>query len=158
MARGEELTFVQKRFLVVRLACFDTPTQAAKAFKEEYDIELARNRVSYYDPTTKGGGGLADDLKQLFAETRERFLADLDNIAIAHKAVRLRSLNRMLEVAESRGQFQVAISVLEAAAKERGDFHTNERKHRLSGPDGAPLPATPPAVVTIIQLPDNGRG
>ena len=50
MERGEELSFVQKRFLVQRLACFDTPTIAAKAFKEEYDVELKRNRVSYYDP------------------------------------------------------------------------------------------------------------
>jgi hypothetical protein len=33
MERGEELSFIQKRFLVQRLACFDTPTVAAKAFK-----------------------------------------------------------------------------------------------------------------------------
>jgi len=95
MERGEELTFIQKRFLVQRLACFDTPTVAAKAFKEEYGVELKRNRVSYYDPTTKMGAALAEDFKKLFFETRKQFLEDLESIPIANKAVRLRRLDRM---------------------------------------------------------------
>jgi hypothetical protein len=95
MERGEELTFIQKGFLVQRLACFDTPTVAAKVFKEEYGVELRRNRVSYYDPTTKMGAALAEDFKKLFFETRKQFLEDLESIPIANKAVRLRRLDRM---------------------------------------------------------------
>jgi hypothetical protein len=95
MERGEELTFIQKGFLVQRLACFDTPTVAAKVFKEEYGVELKRNRVSYYDPTTKMGAALAEDFKKLFFETRKQFLEDLESIPIANKAVRLRRLDRM---------------------------------------------------------------
>jgi hypothetical protein len=63
MERGEELSFVQKRFLVQRLACFDTPTAAAKAFKEEFGVELKRNQVSYHDSTTRMGASLAEEFK-----------------------------------------------------------------------------------------------
>jgi hypothetical protein len=158
MERGEELSFVQKRFLVQRLACFDTPTIAAKAFKEEFGIELKRNRVSYYDPTTKMGAALAEDLKALFFETRKHFLEDLESIPIANKAVRLRRLDRMAAAAEERGNLTLAADLGERAAKEVGGAYTNKHQHELTGKDGKDLPASAPAQVTIFALPDNGRG
>jgi hypothetical protein len=120
MERGEELSFVQKRFLVQRLAYFDTPTVAGKAFKEEFGVELKRNRVSYYDPTTKMGAALAEDFKTLFFETRKQFLEDLESIPTANKAVRLRRLDRMANVAEDRGNLVLAADLGERAAKEVG--------------------------------------
>ena len=36
MNRSAELGFVQKRFIVQRLACYDTPLAVVKAFKEEF--------------------------------------------------------------------------------------------------------------------------
>jgi hypothetical protein len=158
MERGEELTFVQKRFLVQRLACFDTPTIAAKAFKEEFGIELKRNRVSYYDPTTKMGAALAEDFKALFFETRKRFLDDVESIPIANKTVRLRRLDRMAAAAEERGNLVLAADLGERAAKEVGGAYTNKHQHELTGKDGKELSATPAAQVTIFALPDNGRG
>jgi hypothetical protein len=151
MASSEELTFVQKRFLVQRLACFDTPTVAAKAFKEEFGIEVKPNRVWYYNPTTKFGAALADDLKAVFEKTRKEFLADLDSIPITHKAVRLRHLNRQLQHFSDRNAAPVVLGILEATAKEVGGVFTNEQKHEHAGKDGKELPA-PVAAVTIIQL------
>jgi len=119
MERGEELSFVQKRFLVQRLAYFDTPTVAGKAFKEEFGVELKRNRVSYYDPTTKMGAALAEDFKTLFL-TRKQFLEYLESIPTANKAVRLRRLDRMANVAEDRGNLVLAADLGERAAKEVG--------------------------------------
>jgi hypothetical protein len=158
MERGEELSFIQKRFLVQRLACFDTPTVAAKAFKEEYGVELKRNRVSYYDPTTKMGAALAEDFKKLFFETRKQFLEDLESIPIANKAVRLRRLDRMAATAEERGNLVLAADLGERAAKEVGGAYTNKHQLEHTGKDGKDLPANAPAQVTIFQLPDNGRG
>jgi hypothetical protein len=158
MERGEELTFVQKRFLVQRLACFDTPTIAAKALKEEFGIELKRNRVSYYDPTTKMGAALAEDLKALFFEPRKHFLEDLESIPIANKAVKLRRLDRMAAAAEERGNLVLAADLGERAAKEVGGAYTNKHQLEQTGKDGKDLPATPAAQVTIFALPDNGRG
>jgi hypothetical protein len=154
MARGEELNFIQKRFLVQRLACFEKPSAVAKAFKEEFGFELQLNRVTYYDPTTKAGAALADELKTIFFETRKANLADLDGIKIFHKAHQLRALDRALDLAESKGHVAMVIPLVEAAAKIAG---TVVSKHELTGKDGKDLPAAPAAVVTIIKIPDNGR-
>lgn len=139
MARGEELNFIQKRFLVQRLACFDGPTEAARAFKEEFGFDLARNRVSYYDPTTKGGAALPDDLRAIFEAARKAFLADLDSIPIANRAVRLRHLQKQLEFFSGKNAAAIVLQLCEAAAKEVGDVHTNRLKHELSGPKGKPI-------------------
>ena len=92
--------------------------------------------------------------KALFEETRKTFLEDTATIAISHRAVRLRALQRMSEKAEMQGNMVLAASLLEQAAKEVGDSFTNRRE--LTGKDGKDLPA-PTAPVTIFQLPDNGR-
>jgi hypothetical protein len=155
MALREELPFLLKRAIVQRLACYETPTEVAKAIKAEFDIELSLQRIQYYDPNTKAGQALAPDLKALFAETRKAFLDDLDSIPIANKAVRLRHLQKLIDFFAPKNAAGIMLEVMEAAAKEVGNAFTNERKHKLSGPNGEPLPA---GSSTVIILPDNGRG
>jgi hypothetical protein len=41
-----------------------------KAVKEEFDIEVTRQRVHFHDPATRNGRALNEDLKTLFFETR----------------------------------------------------------------------------------------
>lgn len=158
MAPREELPFLVKRAIVQRLACYDTPTQVAAAIKEEFDLDLSLQRISYYDPTTRAGTALAEELKAIFAAARERFRNDIDAIPIANLAVRVRRLDRMAKAAEEKGNLALAAELGERAAKDIGGANTNERRHKLSGPNGEPLPTAAPAQVTIIQLPDNGRG
>jgi hypothetical protein len=158
MEKHEHLSFVLKREIVQRLARFDTPGQVVKAMKADYGIDLSPQRVQFYDPTSKNGAALSDDLKALFGETREKFLKELDNIPIYNRAVRLRRLDRMATAAEDRGNMVLAAQLLEQAAKESGGAFTNKHQHELTGKDGKDLPAAAPAQVTIFQLPDNGRG
>jgi hypothetical protein len=113
--------------------------RCGKAFKEEFGFEVLRNRVAFYNPTTKSGAALAEDLKTIFAETRAAFLADLDSIPITHKAVRLRHLNRQLEHFADRNAAPIVLDILEAAAKECGGAFTNQRKVELTGKDGGPV-------------------
>ncbi len=56
--------------------------------------------------------------------------------------------------AEDQGNMVLAAQLLEQAAKEMGNAFTNRRE--LTGKDGKDLPA-PPAMVTVYELPDNGR-
>lgn len=156
MSKSDELNFALKRFIVQRLACYDTPSQVVAAVKADFAVELTRQRVHYYDPTKKLGAALDPTLKAFFDDTRKAFLADLDNIPIANKAVRLRHLQRQVEFFADKNAAMIVMALCEAAAKERGGAFTNEHKHKHMGPNGEPLPP-PPAVVTIC-LPDNGRG
>lgn len=143
-----------KTFIVQSLACFDSPSVVAKAVKAEFDIEVSRQLVESHDPNKVAASGLAARWRALFEETRKTFLEDTSQIAISHRAVRLRALQRMAEKAEAQGNMVLAASLMEQAAKEVGDSYTNRRE--LTGKDGKDLPAvTTP--VTIFQLPDNGR-
>lgn len=154
MAKAK-LTHEQQTYAVQALACFDSPSVVAAALRKDYGVTITPQSIEGYDPTKKAGSGLSVKWKALFEETRKTFLEDTATIAISHRAVRLRALQRMSEKAETQGNMVLAASLLEQAAKEVGDSFTNRRE--LTGKDGKDLPA-PTAPVTIFQLPDNGRG
>jgi hypothetical protein len=144
-----------KTRIVQSLACFDTPSQVAKAIKADFGVDISAQACEAYDPNKVAGQKLSERFRLLFAETRKAFLEDTSQIAISHRAVRLRALQRMSEKAENGGNMVLAASLLEQAAKEVGNAYTNRRE--LTGKDGKDLPAST-APVTIFQLPDNGRG
>jgi hypothetical protein len=158
MATSEELSGPVKAFIVQRLARFDMPSQVVKAVKEEFGLEVSRQRVHFYDPTTKAGRALHPELKELFFEAREKAKQDLDSIPSYHKAIRLQRLDAMINTAMERGNLVLASQLLEQAAKESGGAFTNKHQHELTGKDGKDLPAQQAAQVTIFALPDNGRG
>jgi hypothetical protein len=149
MEKREELPFLVKRSIVQRLARFDTPSEVVKAVKEDFGLDLTRQRVSYYDPGTKAGAALDPDLKALFDETRKAFLEELDTIPIANKAVRLRHLQKQLEFFSGKNAAGIVMALCEAAAKEVGGAFTNKLKHEHTGKDGGPIRT----VATIV--PDN---
>ncbi|MGU3496362.1 DUF2280 domain-containing protein [Xanthobacteraceae bacterium A53D] len=155
MAKAKLNTEV-KSFIVQALACFDTPSVVVASVKREFGLEVSRQLVESHDPTKRAGRDVATRWAELFTATREAFLADTAAIAISHRAVRLRAIQRMAERAESAGNLVVAAQLHEQAAKECGDAYSNRHKHEHTGKDGKDLPA-PPAPVTIFQLPDNGR-
>jgi hypothetical protein len=158
MPTSEELPGPVKAFIVQQLACFYGPSQVVKAVKEEFGIEVSRQRVHFYDPTKRAGRALNEELKALFFETREKAKQDLDSIPSYHKAIRLQRLDAMITTAIERGNVPLAAQLLEQAAKESGGAYTNKHQHEHTGKDGKDLPASAPAQVTIFALPDNGRG
>jgi hypothetical protein len=143
-----------KTFVVQSLACFDSPAVVVKAVKAEFDVVISSQAVEAYDPTKKAGRKLSQRFRVLFEETRKTFLEDTASIAISHRAVRLRALQRMADKAETQGNMVLASSLLKQAAEEVGGSYTNRRE--LTGKDGKDLPV-PVSPVTIFQLPDNGR-
>jgi hypothetical protein len=153
MAKAK-LTDEVKTYIVQALACFDSPSVVAAAVKKEFSVEASRQLVESHDPNKKAASGLAPKWRVLFEETRKTFLEDTASIAISHRAVRLRALQRMADKAETQGNMVLASSLLKQAAEEVGGSYTNRRE--LTGKDGKDLPV-PVSPVTIFQLPDNGR-
>ncbi|KNY13099.1 hypothetical protein AKG11_30990 [Shinella sp. SUS2] len=150
-----KLTREQQTYVVQALACFDTPSVVVASVKKDFGVTLSPQLVETYDPTKKAGRNVAARWKALFEETRKTFLEDTASIAISHRAVRLRALQRMADKAEGQGNMVLASSLLKQAAEEVGGSYTNRRE--LTGKDGKDLPV-PVSPVTIFQLPDNGRG
>lgn len=131
-----KLTEQQKTFIVQRLACYDTPTAVVEAVKEEFGLELTRQWVHQYDPTKVAGRQLSKKFVELFNETREAFKASTADIAVSHKSVRLRRLERMADKAEAMRNYALAAQLLEQIAKEMGDHYTNLRKVAPTDPTG----------------------
>jgi hypothetical protein len=136
MAKGKLSQHVQT-FIVQSLACFDTPSVVVDAVRKEFGETITRQSVEGYDPSKKAGSKLAEKWKALFEETRKTFLEDTATIAISHRAVRLRALQRMAEKAENQGNMVLAANLMEQAAKEVGDSFTNRRA--LVGADGGAI-------------------
>ncbi len=152
---NQKLTREQQTYAVQALACFDSPAVVVAALKKEFGVAISPQAVECYDPTKKAGRNIAARWKALFEETRKTFLEDTASIAISHRAVRLRALQRMADKAEGQGNMVLASSLLKQAAEEVGGAYTNRRE--ITGKDGKDIP-TPVSPVTIFQLPDNGRG
>lgn len=153
MPRPNTLPVEVQTFIVQGLACFDTPSVVAEAVKKEFGLVVTRQRVETYDPNKRCAKKLGHRWRELFEVTRKTFLEDTSEIAISHRAVRLRAIQRMAQKAETVGNMALAAQLYEQAAKEVGDAYTNRRE--VTGKNGAPLPVAPAAV--IIGLPDNGR-
>lgn len=130
------LTDEIKQFIVQQLACFDTCSQVAKQCKEEFGIDIERGHVNAYDPTKRQGQQCAKKWKELFAETRKRFLEDTSTIPIANQAFRLTKLNELYEKVAKQGNTSMAASLLEQASKETGGMFTNRQKIEHTGKDG----------------------
>ncbi|MFK3971171.1 DUF2280 domain-containing protein [Pseudomonas sp. NPDC087358] len=117
-----------KAFIVQALACFDTPSQVSAAVREEFGVEVTRQKCESYDPTKRAGRDLAKRWVTLFEDTRKRFREETADIPIANRAFRLRALGRIVEKAENMRNLPLALQVLEQAAKEAGDMFVNRQK------------------------------
>ncbi len=133
------LSDVVKLRIVQALACFDTPSQAAKDVKAEFGLDVSPQQCEAYDPNKRSGNRLSDKYRQIFAETRKTFLEDTSLIGVSHRAVRLRTLQRMIERAEKQGNLALTAQLLEQVAKETGDAYTNRHRLEHTGKDGGPI-------------------
>jgi len=130
-----------RAFITQSVACYDAPSTVAEAVKNEFGIEVTRQYVESHDPTKRAGENLAKVYKAMFEAARETFLKDTSDIAISHKPVRLRALQRMAAKAETQGNMVLAASLLEQAAKEVGEAYTNKRE--LNIPNGIQIQSAP---------------
>lgn len=150
MAKGK-LDDVARAFIVQSLACFDVPSVVVAAVKKEFGIEVSAQAVEAYDPTKRAGRNLSVKWSSLFEMARAEFLKDTQRIAISHRPVRLRALQRMAEKAEGMRNLALAAQLLEQAAKEMGEAYTNRQKHEVTGKDGAPLTPIDRIEVVIVD-------
>ncbi|MDQ7246153.1 DUF2280 domain-containing protein [Dongia sedimenti] len=118
------LTDEIKTFIVKGLACYDTPSQVAEAVKAMFGIEVSRQQVYVYDPGCSQPS--AQRWRDLHAATRAALLRELGEIGIAHRAVRLRRLDRLASRSE-RNNVTTALKCLEMAAKECGGMYENRK-------------------------------
>jgi hypothetical protein len=124
------LNDTERKEVVRRLACFESPTAVKEWASEELDKDLSIEQIAHYDPTRRDT--TAEKWEVLFKRTREDFLSDLDNIPLSHRAVRLRELQRLYDRLKDEDEMEAA-RLLKQAAKEVGDKFTNRQELEHSG-------------------------
>ena len=149
MARksANKLSEEQKRFLVIRLAEGMGPSVVLAAFKERWpNVELSKQAVQHYDPTTVQGGGLNKKLRVLFEARRKKYVQSVVDEPLAHQRPRLRrwaqqvdELDDQIAVAKTMGAkgnprlvaelIKLQSEILERISKETGGVFTNRFRH-----------------------------
>lgn len=142
-----KLTDAVKREIVKRLACYESPKSIIKAVKELYGTDVTNRQVSFYDPANTDCQ-MSDTLRDLFRETRERYLHDRAEVPSTRRLFRIRRLEGMALRAEERGAFKLAAELYEQIAKEEGGMFKNKN---------LPQPAAPPAPLRIEEETDEER-
>lgn len=115
------LSDVVKRRIVEHLACYRTHAEVADLIDEEFDVTLTPRHVRAYDPASFQFAGSHRWL-EYYQIVRKRCADEVGEIAIAHRAYRLRKLQKLFDVAIDHGDYWQALSVLEQAAKEVGNY------------------------------------
>lgn len=139
---GTQLSKDVRRFIVVRLACFETPTEVAAAVNETFGLTLDRRNISHYHPEY-AGADLAKEWRGLFAATRKAYLEETADIPVAQQAFRLRQLQSLYDRAKLRGNDKLAAEHLRQAAEEVGEVYTNSRRLQHSGQVSSGVLAVP---------------
>lgn len=135
----------EKHEIVRLLAHFNTPAEVVVAMREHHGVEVDRFQVRAYDPTKARYEG-GDKWREIFEAERSKYLHDIENIPIAHKAFRLNELGKSLVRAQRSGNIVLANATLAQAAKEmrgaegsrsRFDFQAEKPDRAQSSPEEA---------------------
>jgi hypothetical protein len=118
------LTDEMKTLIVMGLARFESPSIVARVVKSTFGVEVTRHQVHRYDPRCSETP--APRWCELHAATRAAFLAELAQIGVSHKLVRLKLLDEITNDALENHYLDDVAAYLEQAAKECGGIY--ERK------------------------------
>jgi hypothetical protein len=138
-----------QRFIVQRLACYESPSEVVAAVKATFNMKISLSHVVYYDPMS-ATANLAQEWRELFTQTRAAFVQGIGNIAIAQRAVRLHRLDHLYHGALKARQYALAGDLLQQAAKEMGGIYTNRRELTAHSPPHS-IPKTPQQKVAELR-------
>ena len=139
-----------KGFIVRSLACYNTPSEVAELVKEEYGIEIERCQAAKYDPTKPHGKNLGRKHRDLFEQTRKKFLEEMAELPLANPSVRVSELSKLYKSAKAKKNAVLAAQHLEQIAKEVGGAFTN--KIKLAGGDPGDSPIQQNVTVTASRM------
>lgn len=128
------LSAPEQRWIVLRLAVFDEPSEVAEAFKAEFGKVITRQQVWEYDCSKEvNRSKRSKELVDLFDDTREEYKVEVEDVAIANKRWRLQEMQGLYRKAVKEKRYKAAAAILEQAAKDVGDAFTNKRDLTSAG-------------------------
>lgn len=129
------LTGEQKLHIVTALACFVSPSDVAREVREIWGIEVSRQRLQCYDPTTCAGLTLRDELREHFYQTRREYVGRAEEIGVANQTMRLLRLDQIFNRHFEAGNLKEAAKILKQVAMDVGGKYS---RHPVSPARSAP--------------------
>ena len=111
-----------KRRIVEHLACYRTHAEVTDLIRDEFGVMISSRHVRAYDPTSFQFAASHRWL-DYYQTVRKRCAKEVGEIAIAHRAYRMRQLQRILDRAMDRGDYRQSLQTLEQAAMEMGNWY-----------------------------------
>jgi hypothetical protein len=121
----KKLKNTEQIYVVMQLAMFERATDVKDSLKEIFGVDISLPAILHYDITNPQ---FPEKWEKLFTETRENYIEDTSSIAISHKSVRLREIQKMFEYEKTQRvpNKKIMRELLEQAAKEAGNAYTNK--------------------------------
>jgi len=141
--------------VVMALACCVSPADIGKELKALWGIEVSKQLLTCYDPTTRTGAQLRQELKDHFHQTRRDYLARIRQISTADQSVRLARLDQIFNRYMESGNLQAARETLKQIAEEVGGKYTNAQTHTIKGDARENLAAVLGLPVEALPKPRN---
>ena len=149
MARSgaPKLTEQQKRFIIIRLAECMSLAEVMADFKERWpNVEITKQGVQGYDPTTVQGRDLSKKHRLLFEARRRKYVQAVVDEPLVHQRGRLRKwaqqvdeLDEQVDAAKKMGAhgnprlvaelIKLQSEIVERISKEVGGVFTNRYRH-----------------------------
>ena len=113
-----------KAFIIHGFANFLKPHEIIQAVKEEFDIDVSRQQVCFYNPSTENAAKeLSKKWIDLFNTYREQAISDTSNLWIAHTPQRLKKYQEEFEKTKSP---KIKLEILKQAAQDAGGIFIND--------------------------------
>jgi hypothetical protein len=107
----------QRRFIVMALAKFNSPSEVVRMVKTEYGLDTYRQYIQSHDPTTEAGQSLSVALRKLFYDTRKQFIED-EAQPFSHKSVKLDRIDKLYQQALDAGNAKMVARAIGLAIAE----------------------------------------
>lgn len=111
-----------KRQIVVRLAGGQSPSEIVRWLKAEHGLQFSTAAVAKYDPRVAAGAKLSAELRNLFEQTYRDALNEISYTALAHRALRVAYLSRVVDDARERNDFKSVLYAISLIQKDTADL------------------------------------
>lgn len=87
----------EKRFIVIRLATWESPLRISREFEAVFGRSISRKLVWRFDVSKSANQAISKKFHDLFWETRKRFQEEVESLPLANKEARIRNKQERYE-------------------------------------------------------------
>jgi len=126
-----KLKDIHKQFIIRELACYKSPTDVIEQLEVLFGLkDVLVSKIVYYNPEASSSTRLAKKWRDLFYESRSKFIKGFTDIPITNKRYRLMELQKSHDKCRKSGMDIEANAILKQAQDEMKGIEGDTPKAR----------------------------